>query len=284
MDNITIQRRKFFGEPQITMATVRGENSVVITDAKNSKLVKLSINILQNAVDEDRKIVFRGKNLFNPTREFQNTETYLGSIDNLKAGIESGQMLFYGVTCAASVGETFLCSVSNQYWIICPVINGLSYAAEYCKSNIILLDENLVVVKTGTIKTILNDVNAKYLAYYCYNRAQSIDVQKWTLNDVITKGQIEIGTVQTDYVPYVEPQEVIVPKYVNYDNTGVSLPLKKGEGIEVDYQSGIVRYNGNLLPTQADFCQSILGLSCPSRITYVETVGIYSMLTAVYYC
>lgn len=283
MDNITIQRRKFFGEPQITMATVRGENSVVITDAKNSKLVKLSINILQNAVDEDRKIVFRGKNLFNPTREFQNTETYLGSIDNLKAGIESGQMLFYGVMCEARVGKTFSCSTPNQYWIICPVINGLSYAVEYYKSNMVLLDENLVVLKTGTTKTILNDVNAKYLAYYCYNRAQGIEVQNWTFNDVITKCQLEVGSILTDYSSYVEPQSVIVASHVNYDNTGEELPLKIGDLIEVDYLTGIVKYNGELLPTQSDFCQGILGLSCPSAQTYVETIGINSMIKAIYY-
>ena len=284
MSNFTMQRRKMFNETPATLTRVMGENSVEIINAKSSKLISLFINVMETTDAEERKIIFRGKNLFNPAREFQSNQSYLGNIENLKAGIEAGQMLFYGLSCGVSEGATFTCSTPNQYWIICPVTNGLSYVTRYLKSKLILLDENLVVVKVSDTRTILNDVDAKYLAYYCFNIAQSTSVQTWTLDDVKTKCQIEVGTELTDYTPYVEPQIVIVPKYVNYDDTGVELRLTIGEGLDVNYQSGIVKYNGEVLPTEADFCQSVLGLSCPSAHTFVETEGISSMITAIYYC
>ena len=88
MNNLTMTRRKLFSEPQATMVRVMGENSVEVTNAKNSKLVKLLVNFMETVESEERKIVFRGKNLLNPMREFQNDETCLSTIENLKAGSE----------------------------------------------------------------------------------------------------------------------------------------------------------------------------------------------------
>lgn len=273
-------RRRFIEKEVREETTITGETFLSFSSPAEMRLNSLELTVTENLNDTtDKKLTIRGKNLFNPAREFQSGTAYLGSKENLQAGIDAGQMLFYGITHTGSVMRY---SVSNQYQIVISISEGVTYSYfGYIKSKALLLDENFNLIKYVNDTVFTNDVNAKYLMYYTYNHAQATNVQGWTLDDVKNKTQIETGDVATEYEPYAKPIVSVIPSLSNGE-TGTELLFSVGDTLKIDFRKRQVLYNQTDI-TADDFGQYLLGITCVAKTTVIETEGFNCNITAKYY-
>lgn len=283
---IKLRRRFYDIIKEEKVLTCQGENTVSFVASTGARLNSLTLTAKGKNQETGRKLVIRGKNLFNPTREFQSGMTYINKIETLREGIASGQMLFFSIS---HTSDGIKCGVANQYHIIIPITNGKTYTVTgYIKTEGRILDENLTFIKkasnytgAGISTTFVNDVNGKYLMYYTFNHVQGTAVQNWTLDDVLTKTQIETGEVATEYEPYVTPSVSVIPEKTNGEE-GVSLAFNEGDTLKVDYKSRKVTYNGTDI-TGHDFSQYLLGLTCVAKTNIIETEGVNCDIEVKYY-
>lgn len=272
-------RRRFIEKEVREETTIAGETYLSFSSPIEMRLNFLELTVTENFNETtNKKLIIRGKNLFNPAMEYQSGLTFLGSRENLQAGIDAGQMLFFGI----NYNTEMLYNVSNTYQIVFPLSNGKKYVnTGYVKAKRMLLDENFVFIKHAEGAIFSNDVNAKYLMYYTYNRAQGVNVQNWTLDDVINKTQIETGEVATEYEPYATPIVSVIPSLSNGE-TGTELLFSVGDTLKIDFRKRQVLYNQTDI-TADDFGQYLLGITCVAKTTVIETEGFNCNITAKYY-